>query len=126
MPARLCTLLAGGADETVRLWSNETAGDVMPASAGPSGTADAAAAAPGAGAGGAGAGAAGVTGVVAVGRGGRDPPGVCPSSSSAPALYCPVKAYRTKSSPVVALRFTNRNLLLGAGAFTLRQGGLGP
>ncbi|KAG1654193.1 hypothetical protein FOA52_004568 [Chlamydomonas sp. UWO 241] len=44
--------------------------------------------------------------------------------SSAPGVYCPLGAYRTKSTPVLSLAFSARNLLMSAGAFCLRGGAL--
>lgn len=68
--------VAGGADETVRLWSLEH------------GTA---------------AGAAGS------------------SKLSKAAVLQAMSVYRTKSTPVTHVQFSSRNLLLGAGSFTLRN-----
>eukprot|EP00955_Chlamydomonas_euryale_P025172 264972-Chlamydomonas_euryale.AAC.8 len=98
--ARSPLLATAGADETVRLWGADVAD---PAAA------QAAAAARAARGGGASA------------RSAQRLLASC--CSSAPAVYCPLAAYRTKSSPPVSLAFSPRNLLLAAGAFSVRGGG---
>ncbi|KAG2498907.1 hypothetical protein HYH03_003098 [Edaphochlamys debaryana] len=100
-------LASGGADETVRLWRNDlaeaNAGSAEGAAAGGSGAAGAAGA-------GAGAGAAG-------GRGG---PAAAAAGGAGGGVYGPIGTYRTKSSPVVSLSYSSRNLLLAAGPFHRR------
>ncbi len=44
-------------------------------------------------------------------------------TSSNAALYCPMESYRTKSSATMTVGFTARNLLMAAGAFSLRSAG---
>lgn len=50
------------------------------------------------------------------GKGKQEPPADVQSARSVPGL---LKTFQTKATPVFALHFTQRNLLLGTGALTL-------
>jgi transcription initiation factor TFIID subunit 5 len=88
-------LASGGADETVRLWSNAEASSLTSSEA---------------------------SGSVVVAAEGSA--GAAAAGPAASAPYGLMNSYRTKSSPAVSVQFTARHLLLSSGAFSLRSTGL--
>ncbi|PNW75451.1 hypothetical protein CHLRE_12g526950v5 [Chlamydomonas reinhardtii] len=113
-----CVLASGGADETVRLWRNDT-GEAL-AAAGVA-AADGGTGADGEG-GGAEVGEGAADGAAEGGKeGGKDGKSGKEDKGGKPAgPYAQLGRYRTKSSPVVSLAFSSRNLLLAAGPFHRR------
>jgi hypothetical protein len=100
---------SGGHDETVRLWSNDAVSRSDPAA--PSSVQGSI---PGAGSAAAAAAGANLTaaGTIALSH---------PTGALGAATYTFLNSYRTKSTPVMSVQFTARNLLLAAGAFHLRS-----